>query len=65
MPLPRLFVHGVLAAEGAVFFLFNPARVLLFILGGRIISLLAVRAFKRNDISHDTFSVMGWKSEFT
>jgi hypothetical protein len=55
-------MSGVLAAERAVLLLFNPAGMLLFILGGRIISLLAVRAFKRNNIAHNTFSIMGWKS---
>jgi hypothetical protein len=54
--LSRLFVRGVLAAEPAVFFLFNSAGMFLLVFGGRVIPLLAIRAFKCNIVSHGNFS---------
>jgi hypothetical protein len=55
--LSRLFVRGVLVAEPAVFLLFNSSGLFLFVLGGRIIPLLAIRAFKNDIVAHGNFSV--------
>jgi hypothetical protein len=54
--LSRLFVRGVLAAEPAVFFLFDPAGMFLLVLGSRVIPLFAVSAFKNDVVSHGYFS---------
>jgi hypothetical protein len=55
--LSRLFVRRMLAAEPAVFFLFDPARMLLLVLGGRVIPLFAVGAFKYDIVSHGSVSI--------
>ena len=39
-------------AAGAILFIFNTIGLFLFVLRGRIISLLANGAFEGNDISH-------------
>jgi len=46
-------VDDVLIAASAVFFVFHATRLLLLVLGGRVIAFFARRAFQRDDVSHD------------
>jgi len=43
----------MLATEAAKFLILHATRLFLFVLGGRIISALALCAFQRNNISHN------------
>jgi hypothetical protein len=48
MSLPRLFVHGMLVAERAVFFVFDPFRMRSFIFGQIVIASFAIVAGQGN-----------------
>ena len=58
--LLRFLVNRVLVAEAAVLPLFHPTRMLLLVLGRRVVPVLAVRTFKRDNISHRGSSRMPW-----
>ena len=51
-PLLHFFVSDVLPAELTELISLQTIRIVLFVLAGRIISLLADRAGQVNDISH-------------
>ena len=54
MPLSStsLFVRGVLPAEPAELLVLHPARLFLLVLRRRVVPVLALRAFQRDDVSH-------------
>jgi hypothetical protein len=54
--LARFLVGGVLAAMATVLLVFNPARLFLLVLRGRIVAAFAVGAFEGYDVSHGDLS---------
>jgi hypothetical protein len=48
----------VLVAEAAKLLVLNPTGMLLLVLGRRVVPSLAVRTFKRNNVSHRDASGM-------